>query len=423
MPDIYLKYATFLSSIGIAFLQNDLLGFVDGERIIAREEELIKASPKEIRDFCITASYLIFGGIGYSGLNPVYNSNSGMYQTAINNRKDEIQQSKKIGSIYSKLKQTIDDLKLIVLTHMPKSDWSNEEYVPNWYYVSGHTHKSYYRCDKHANIFSDNQIGYFSENIKLKKFTISSMSNLFIDYIDGIHTISAKNYLTFYRLNGQDIQFNTKHDIIMIKKAEYYMFFVKNGDKVKLLDGGRSRTIEHDINYYYNRIELYVNNVNMFFEKYNTILKRVSSEINLFGGMGHIHGCIVDIDFFNHVYVNPFDGKIIPYYAESSIDKYIYNDVRSLLYHNCDELFLNYENIRNASQSDSLIYSNESTEITSGMYVADTEIYKISKIFKKFQFLSNNHIIRVWNDSLDNLNYNERTIPEIICMLEDSNYV
>ena len=46
------------------------------------------------------------------------------------------------------------------------------------------------------------------------------------------------------------------------------------------------------------------------FTPYRNALKTISKEIRAFGGNGNIHGCIIDIDFFNHIYVNPFDGKI-----------------------------------------------------------------------------------------------------------------
>jgi len=37
-----------------------------------------------------------------------------------------------------------------------------------------------------------------------------------------------------------------------------------------------------------------------------------------------IHACIVDIDFYNYIYLDPVDGSINPYYATSIVNKYLY---------------------------------------------------------------------------------------------------
>ena len=44
-------------------------------------------------------------------------------------------------------------------------------------------------------------------------------------------------------------------------------------------------------------------------------LLNISKVIKSIGGDGSIHGCIVDIDYYNHIYINPVDGKITPYFA------------------------------------------------------------------------------------------------------------
>lgn len=417
LSKIYSRYAKLLRSMKIAFLQNDLLGFVDKERVVIREEELLNASFKEIREFCISSEYLVFGGIGFSGLNMIQNFNSGQYKSTITSRDVEIEQSKKINRIYLKLKQIIADLNLIVLTHMPLSDWSEESYVPNWYYISGHTHKSEYRRDNDVNLFSDNQIGYYSEQIHLKKFTIGAMSDIFIDHSDGVHTITAEQYRSFYRSKGLGMQFNRKNDILMIKKAGYYCFFLKEGSSIKLLDGGRVRKTNHNVDHYSEKIELYAKNVDRFFAKYNAMLKKLSEDVRSIGGSGYIHGCIVDIDFYNHLYLNPFDGKIIPYYATDVANKYVYDNLRSLLYYKNKQLYLNYESMQGAVSSNSLILSRVDSEIKRGRYVADKEIYRISRIFKTFQYASNSHVIRNWNDYFEDSEYDEESILNNICLL------
>ena len=46
---------------------------------------------------------------------------------------------------------------------------------------------------------------------------------------------------------------------------------------------------------------------------------------------GRVHGCIVDIDNFNHIYLNPYDGSVTPYWATSKYLKFAYSNVVSLI--------------------------------------------------------------------------------------------
>lgn len=39
----------------------------------------------------------------------------------------------------------------------------------------------------------------------------------------------------------------------------------------------------------------------------------------------------MDIDYFNHIYLNPYDGKIVPYYADSMYNKDVFENLQSLL--------------------------------------------------------------------------------------------
>ena len=54
---------------------------------------------------------------------------------------------------------------------------------------------------------------------------------------------------------------------------------------------------------------------------YLEIQKGIAERIAMIGGRGKIHGCIIDIDWFNHIFVNPCDLKITPYWASDMIYK------------------------------------------------------------------------------------------------------
>ena len=56
-------------------------------------------------------------------------------------------------------------------------------------------------------------------------------------------------------------------------------------------------------------------------DKYTRYQEKIAEKIKKIGGSGNIHGCIIDIDFFNHVYINPNDMKITGYRASDMVNK------------------------------------------------------------------------------------------------------
>lgn len=60
-----------------------------------------------------------------------------------------------------------------------------------------------------------------------------------------------------------------------------------------------------------------------------------------------IHGSIIDIDFLNHIYVNPIDFSITGYWARDIINKIVFPSIPTLLESKCPKLFDNYKkNVR-----------------------------------------------------------------------------
>lgn len=72
--------------------------------------------------------------------------------------------------------------------------------------------------------------------------------------------------------------------------------------------------------------------------------KKIAGAIKKIGGDGRIHGCIIDINFFNHAYVNPIDLTVTGYWASDIFQKVIYPDIPSLLKGQCPQLYANYRN-------------------------------------------------------------------------------
>ena len=113
-------------------------------------------------------------------------------------------------------------------------------------------------------------------------------------------------------------------DLYALKYDDVYMFVLESASSLCLLEGGRRHKLDCDISYYYENLPEYVRKVRSAFMPYQKALSMVSDEVMAIGGSGSIHGCIVDIDWFNHIYLNPFDGKVTPYFALNTTDKLVF---------------------------------------------------------------------------------------------------
>lgn len=133
------------------------------------------------------------------------------------------------------------------------------------------------------------------------------------------------------------------------------------------------------------------------FKQFTKLLTEIAEAVKSFGGTGKIHGAIVDIDYYNHIYVNPFDLVITPYWAENIINKMAYPSISALLKARCPNLYVTYKKMDN-NDTNKLILAKNTTTIKEVIYYPDTDIYRASREVKKMQRLHSN-ILTVWTDS------------------------
>jgi hypothetical protein len=291
---------------------------------------------------------------------------------------------------------------------MPKENWATKAYNENWIYVNGHTHKNEYFSDTEKTVYSDNQVGYYSMNFGLKYFYASKHYDLFSLYSDGIYKITRNQYIDFNRGVGIFGEYNRLGKIYMLKRRNIYCFFYEDEktQKMYLLNGGVIVNVpEQNLQYYYENMGKYSQRIDEIFSGYFNALKRISDGVKAFGGRGSIHGCIVDIDFLNHLYLNPYDGTLSAYFALSTKDKIFYNDIDSLLNVHCKELYENYKRLlSNNSEKIAMICGKENIENITDIpqYIDDMSMYKPSKVIRSLQYLTEANVIRTWNDALLN---------------------
>ncbi len=403
------KYRLLLEDEGIHLVQNDAYYFPSADPLFLRdpirisEQELKDLSSDELHRKLRDASLIVFGGIGFAGANPTFNANNGIYQNVLNRGK-EIEETKKFCTYYKKIVDAAKGMNLIVLTHMPVRDWfGKEEYEPGVLYVSGHTHNNYRYDDGVKRVYSDNQSGYTSKTIFWKETSTGFGFDWFKDYKDDIYPISLADYRVYYR--GINERMNLKKEpgqLYLLKRDGLYMFLCKN-EKLYFMQGGKKLNLDNqDVEYYYKKMEVYANSIKECLFEYELAQNRIANEIKKIGGSGLVHGCIIDIDFFNHVYLNPLDGKMTPYCASFMTAKAAYQNIASLLSDKCPALYSKYQAFIDEKNDNSLTFLGDNKISKKTHFVTDTAMYRISRLIKQLQFIGNHGLIRKWNDEIAN---------------------
>ena len=155
-----------------------------------------------------------------------------------------------------------------------------------------------------------------------------------------------------------------------------------------------------NIQYYYDNMDAMISTIKKPLDKFTSFQKRIADMIKKIGGVGTIHGSIIDIDFYNHIYVNPIDLSVTGYWASDIINKIIYPSIPTLLEKNCPEIFNEYIKCFGENSDHPLIGRQETDiKLLPQMYL-DTDIYKASREIKKMQKLSSNILTSWYEGSL-----------------------
>ena len=289
-------------------------------------------------------------------------------------------------------------------------------------------------------------------------FKDNSRTNFNSDnYSDGIHEISIDDYWTYLRsVDAQNSnlrpKFSRTEAIIMIKRNGYLMFLSQSHKgTLNVLNGGSLQKAAFSPEYYYENIERYADAVMSRFKKYWDALFAISDRLKAitpdkeqlrktqysdyikkakicgikplkfedwyaengynYRFSGNVHGCIIDIDFLNHLYLNPYDGTLVPYSADSMFDKDVYKNTPSLISAKRPEML---EAFTQACTTDNevtalLVSANDVTHALvdqSGVIDKDfvkvysTDMYAISRRLKPLQSVYDKKLIQVWYDSI-----------------------
>lgn len=410
IDEIVAQYRSFLEMYGMYLLHNDILYIEDNgslynskiETHLIKYDDMCRMKDTQLFDCLRRARCVILGCLGFAGYNIDFNADSGIYQGTLD-REHEIKQTKIFESLYNRLSPILAKKNTIVLTHTPKGDWCrNDALDKNFIYVNGHTHRNFFYDDGEYRIYSDNQVGYNNKHPHLKAFLIDNDYDYFLDYNDGIFEITRAQYNDFYHGRNISMTFNREVNIIyMLKKKGYFCFIHKSKKgSLAILNGGAMKNLEFkDVQYYYDNMESMISSIKTPLDKFTLFQKQIADNVKRIGGYGNIHGCIIDIDFYNHIYVNPIDFSTIGYWASDIVNKVVYPSIPALLKEKCPAMFNKYSAMLEENSENMLAVKNKPDIAILPQIYLDTDIYKASREIKKMQRLDSN-ILTSWYEDV-----------------------
>lgn len=275
--------------------------------------------------------YIIYGGTGFAKYNARYNADT---LVCCNNftRDIEIKETAIFETKYKEAKQkaVAEKACFICVSHYPAHDClSCIDHDAVYFY--GHNHQNYYHRNEQEIIYADNQIGYENPNIGFKIMTTGVELNPYFALEDGLYKTSIEDYLQFYKYIGEFIRDgsllyqrcqNDKASMYVIKRRGYYGFFILNPNKgsskgISIVNGGMTKKVTKstDLQWLFDNFEVILSKYLQLLIPLRTVQDQISKELQDLGFSGSIHGCIIDIDYYHHIMLNPIDGTVTYYYS------------------------------------------------------------------------------------------------------------
>lgn len=370
--------------------------------------------------------YLI-GGTGFAKNNELYNAETIIGPEILKgNRKLEAKETDKFLEKYMEVLDSArhECVPVVVLAHYPVTDWLNQQTDSRCYYFHGHNHQNAITVNETCHIYGDNQIGYVDDDIFFKSILLGTSYNPFIDYEDGYYEITASQYQDFYNYSGEFIKTRLIQSYIekgqklyLIKRNSFYGFFILGDKNAKICYGGSAKKISDitDINYYYDAFSLMIFIYLQVMLPLRKTQEKISSEIKKIGAAfflsGKIHGTIIDVDYYHHIMLNPFDGTVTLYYSPIFGIVKKFDTFEELMLSVCDMkeltscekevLFSNIDLLPKGS-----LISKTTDEIQKIVHHDMEEIdiknsmYSISSKINQLQRLFTSNILRDWNNDL-----------------------
>ena len=320
---------------------------------------------------------------------------------------------------------------------------------PDAVYFSGHSHQNTVKVTDTTQIYADNQVGYYTRGARFKYYMSGAPINPFSKICDGMHQISLIEYEQYLKINDEysstvNLAKYTGNGakLMMIRWQGYACFLLAKKDEAEneiwyICSGGSIKTVGKNIDkqYFIDNFPDMIAKCLGFINPYYDYMKQVAEEVCKITGNAFspwiIHGCIIDIDGFNHIMVNPNDHTFTYYYspvmgvverfasakdliAENvtmvAQNRYTYHldDVQQKYHYNEYQKMLDNYNLLEFRHELQYVDQQLPAQVNSSTgEIGKLEkiqikgsMYGISAVMKQYQRLTGNKILRRWDDAL-----------------------
>ena len=275
--------------------------------------------------------YLIFGGTGFAKYDLKWNADRIICCSDFS-REDEIKETTIFEENYKKAFEYAKrkGLCFICVSHYPISACLNNKFDKEAIYFTGHNHHNEFVKTVDKVLYADNQIGYKDNDISFKIATTGYELNPYHELSDGLYQTTIADYLQFYRYVGEDIGKggilyqrcqDGKANLYVVKHKNYYGFFIVtlkgNSKGISIVNGGKTKklTMSTDISWICENFDIVLSKYLQALLPLRNVQERLSKELKELGLSGKIHGCIVDINYYHHIMLNPVDGSVTFYFS------------------------------------------------------------------------------------------------------------
>lgn len=281
--------------------------------------------------YVIKNNYVIFGGTGFAKYSDTYNANNLCCCVGFT-RDDEIHETDLFETAYHEALQYAKEhhLCFLCVSHYPNSSCLNNHFDREAIYFTGHTHRNESVIDSNIVLYADNQVGYKLNNFRFAFAKTGTYANPYDGLSDGVYQTSIDDYLSFYRyinefVGNGSLLYQRCSDghtkmYVLIQNGFYGFFLIRTGGTsrgISIVNGGKTKKITNstDIGWICDNFSIVLSKYLQLLIPLRTAQEKLSSELKELGLDGTIHGCIVDIDFYHHIMINPMDGMFTYYYS------------------------------------------------------------------------------------------------------------
>ncbi len=278
-------------------------------------------------------SFIILGGTGWAYKNPNFNS-SNLVGPENYDLSYEKYHSDNLNLLLNDVLSIakIKGKPVMCLSHYSIDDWISDDFDFNYHpvvFFNGHTHRNSLNNRGLCFEFSDNQIGnkMVLDDYIFKHAQLSPVINPYLD-VEKFRLTSIDEIVSFYRYKSMIVSLksliNYKTDAFYVMKyknhyallcyhPKHNKFFIINGGKFKSSNLLNFNSIDDIYNWFVSVVDILINSG---FNEFNNRMVQLSELVKILGFSGKKHGLIVDLDYENHIMINPISKSLIVYNAD-----------------------------------------------------------------------------------------------------------